>query len=144
LASHRANPECAVCHDILDPIGFALEHFDGIGTWRNLDEGGVAIDAQGQLANGMPVDGPASLRAAVVAKPEQFVSTLTTKLLTYALGRGLEYYDMPTVRSIVHSAATQDYKFSALIQGIVSSVPFQMKMTAVEPTATNISVVQTQ
>jgi Protein of unknown function (DUF1592)/Protein of unknown function (DUF1588)/Protein of unknown function (DUF1585)/Protein of unknown function (DUF1587)/Protein of unknown function (DUF1595)/Cytochrome C oxidase, cbb3-type, subunit III len=130
LATHRANPACAVCHDILDPLGYALEPFDGVGTWRTSDEGGEPIDARGQLADGSAVEGPESLRASIVSDPTQFVSAMSTRLLTYALGRGLEYYDMPTVRAIVRNAATEDYRFSALVLGIVNSVPFKMKAVA--------------
>jgi hypothetical protein len=132
---HRKNPACATCHKVMDPLGFALENFDGIGEWRIKEPGG-AIDASGQLADGTPVDGPVTLRRALLSQPQQFVRTMTEKLLTYALGRGLEYYDMPTVRAIARDAATEQYRFSSLIAGIVKSVPFQMKRAQEDGTTT--------
>ncbi len=128
LQRHRADPNCASCHNIMDPIGFALETFDGIGRYRSHDERGVAIDASGELANGTPIDGVNGLREALLEQPEFFVHTVAEKLLTYAIGRGLEYYDMPTVRSIVRDAAREDYRFSAIVLGVVNSVPFRMKI----------------
>jgi mono/diheme cytochrome c family protein len=124
--AHRKNPACAACHKVMDPLGFALENFDAIGEWRTREATGL-IDASGQLADGTPVDGPITLRRALVGRSGQFVQTLTEKLLTYALGRGLTYADMPTVRSIARGAAEHDYRFSSLIMGIVRSVPFQMR-----------------
>ena len=126
LEQHRQNPACASCHKIMDPLGFSLENFDGIGQWRAKEPGGP-IDASGQLLDGSQIDGPAALRKAILSHPDQFVGTMTEKLLTYALGRGLEYYDMPVVRSIVHNAARNNYRFSSLVMGIVKSVPFEMK-----------------
>jgi mono/diheme cytochrome c family protein len=126
MEEHRKNPACAVCHKVMDPLGFSLENFDAIGQWRTVD-GGVPIDSSGQLADGTKVNGPVSLRQALMRHPENFVSTMTEKLMTYALGRGLEYYDMPAVRSVVRDAAKNNYRFSSLITGIVNSVPFQMK-----------------
>jgi cytochrome c5 len=126
MEEHRKNPACAGCHAVMDPLGFSLENFDGIGEWRTKDQSGP-IDASGQLADGTKVEGPVTLRQAVLKHPEQFVGTITEKLLTYALGRGLEYYDMPVVRGIVRDAARNDYKFSSLITGIVKSTPFQMR-----------------
>jgi mono/diheme cytochrome c family protein len=127
---HRANPVCASCHRIMDPLGFALENFDGIGRWRTTSEAGAAIDASGELADGTPVDGPISLREALLRRPENFVTTVTEKLMTYGLGRGVEYYDAPAVRRIVHDAAVENYSWSALITGIARSVPFQMRSSA--------------
>jgi hypothetical protein len=127
LEEHRRNPTCAACHRIMDPIGFALERFDGVGSWRE-SESGSPIDAGGQLASGAKVDGPSSLRRALVAKPEIFVTTLTEKLMTYALGRGLGEADGPAIRAVVRSAALQDYAFSAVVSGIVRSVPFRMRV----------------
>ena len=127
MAEHRANPVCAACHKIMDPIGFALEHFDAVGAWRT-SEAGVPIDASGDLADGVRVDGVVTLRRALLRRPEVFVRTLTEKLLTYALGRGLDYHDMPVVRAIVRDAARSDYRFSSLILGVVNSVPFRMRM----------------
>ena len=130
LAKHRDNPACAGCHNMLDPLGFALEKFDGVGRYRDLDEGGLPIDASGVLADGSPIDGPADLRKAIADKPEIFVKTFTSKMLTYALGRGLEFYDMPTVRQIVEEAEKSEYRFSTIVQEIVKSVPFRMKRAA--------------
>ena len=127
LENHRKNPVCATCHSIMDPIGLGLENFDAIGQWRTREPGGE-VDASGRMANGTPINGPVSLRDAVTKDPEQFVRVVTAKLMTYALGRGLEYYDMPTVRGIVHDAARDGYKFSAVITGIVESVPFRMRV----------------
>ncbi len=129
LAAHRANPVCASCHRVMDPLGFALENFDGIGRWRTTSAAGTPIDTAGELADGTPVDGPASLRAALLKRPESFVTTVTEKLLTYGLGRGVEYFDAPAVRRIVREAADDDYRWSALVAGIVRSVPFQMRRT---------------
>ena len=128
MAEHRANPVCASCHKVMDPIGFALENFDAVGAWRTR-EAGQPIDASGELANGTKVDGVVTLRQALLSRPEMFVGTMTEKLLTYALGRGLDYHDMPVVRAIVRGAAANDYRFSSLIFGIVHSAPFQMRKT---------------
>jgi Protein of unknown function (DUF1592)/Protein of unknown function (DUF1588)/Protein of unknown function (DUF1585)/Protein of unknown function (DUF1587)/Protein of unknown function (DUF1595)/Planctomycete cytochrome C len=128
MAEHRANPSCATCHKIMDPIGFALENFDAVGEWRTREAGG-AIDASGELADGTRIDGVVALRQALVRRPDAFASTLTEKLLTYGLGRGLDYYDMPVVRGIVRDAARSDYRFSAIVMGIVRSTPFQMRTT---------------
>src|SRR5262249_31199254 len=123
---HRTNQPCAACHRVMDPIGFALEHFDGIGRWRSLD-GGVPIDAAGSVMDGSQVDGASTLREALTRDPEVFVRTMTEKMLTYALGRGLDARDMPAVRAITRGAAVQHYRFSSLVIGIVNSVPFRMK-----------------
>ena len=128
LQRHRDNPSCAGCHNIMDPIGFAMEQFDAIGRFRARDARGNPIDASGQLANGRPIDGIAGLREALVDQPESFVHTFAEKMLTYAIGRGLEYYDMPTVRAIVDNAADEDYRFSAIVLEIVNSAPFRMKV----------------
>jgi hypothetical protein len=125
LERHRANPSCASCHAVMDPIGFALENYDVIGKWRNTD-GGASVSAAGTLVDGTPLDGPGSLRRALLGRRDAFVTNATEKLLTYALGRRLEYFDMPAVRAIARSAAP-DYRFSSLIVGIVKSAPFQMK-----------------
>jgi mono/diheme cytochrome c family protein len=126
LEQHRANPSCASCHAVMDPIGFSLENFDLIGTWREAD-GGVPVNATGRLVDGTPLNGAASLRRALVDRREALVSTAAEKLLTYALGRRLEYFDMPAVRAIVRDAARHDNRFSSLVLGIVKSAPFQMK-----------------
>jgi hypothetical protein len=135
MEEHRKNPVCAACHKIMDPIGFSLDNFDLIGTWR-ADEAGEKIDASGQLVDGTRLDGPASLRKALLGRSDVFVQTVTEKLLTYATGRALKYYDMPAVRSIDREAAKNDNRFSSLIQGVVNSDPFQMKMKRSEPPST--------
>jgi mono/diheme cytochrome c family protein len=126
LEEHRKNPACAGCHAVMDPLGFSLENFDGIGEWRSKDHSGP-IDASGQLADGTKVEGPGTLRQALLKHPEQFAGTVTEKLLTYALGRGLEFYDMPVVRGIVRDSASDHYRFTSLITGIVRSTPFRMR-----------------
>jgi Protein of unknown function (DUF1592)/Protein of unknown function (DUF1588)/Protein of unknown function (DUF1587)/Protein of unknown function (DUF1585)/Protein of unknown function (DUF1595) len=126
MEEHRKNPACAGCHAVMDPLGFSLENFDGIGEWRTKDQSGP-IDASGQLADGTKVEGPVTLRQALMKHPEQFVGTVTEKMMTYALGRGLDYYDMPVVRGIVHDTARNDYKLSSLIMDIVKSAPFQTR-----------------
>ena len=124
MEEHRANPACASCHKMMDPIGFALENFDGIGKWRT-KEAGQKLDASGQLVDGSKIDGVISLRQGLLRYSPQFVRTVTEKLLTYALGRGVEYDDMPVVRSIVHEAAKTDYSLSGIVLQIVKSTPFQ-------------------
>jgi len=126
LEEHRKNPACATCHRVMDPLGFSLDNFDAIGQWRS-KEAGLPIDASGQLADGTKVNGVVDLRRALLLHPERFVGTLTEKLMTYALGRGLEYYDMPVVRSIARDAERNDYRFSSIVMGIVKSTPFQMR-----------------
>lgn len=126
LEEHRRSPACAGCHALMDPIGFALESFDGTGAWR-IHDGGADVDARGKLIDGTPVDGPVSLREALVARSDLFFRAFTEKLLTYALGRGLEYYDMPVVRSIVRDSAKSGDRFSAFALGIIESAPFQYR-----------------
>jgi mono/diheme cytochrome c family protein len=126
MEAHRRNPTCATCHRVMDPLGFALENFDGVGEWRVKEPGG-RIDPVGQLADGAAVDGPIGLRKAVLQHPEMFVRTVTQKLMTYGLGRGVEYEDMPLVRRIARDAAQREYKWSAIVLGLVRSAPFQMK-----------------
>jgi hypothetical protein len=130
MEQHRADASCSVCHNIMDPIGFSMEVFDGIGMKRAKDEAGLAIDASGNLASGQAIDGVEELRAAIAAEPRHFVGAFTEKLLTYALGRGLEYYDQPTVRSIVGKSEAANYRFSTVVLEIARSMPFQMKMPA--------------
>ena len=127
LAQHRTNPVCGSCHAVIDPPGFALENFDAIGGWRNTDESGTPVDAAGTTVSGASIDGLKGLRALLLKSPEQFPTTLTEKLLAYALGRRLEYYDRPAVRQIVHAAAARDYRWSSLIIGIVNSPAFLMR-----------------
>ena len=126
MERHRASPACAGCHRVMDPLGLALENFDAVGKWRT-QEAGVAVDASGELGDGTRVDGAVALRNALLARPGVLAGTFTEKLLTYALGRGLEHYDMPAVRAIVDSAARDDYRVASLVLGIVRSVPFQMR-----------------
>ena len=126
LERHRTNPVCASCHARMDPLGFSLENFDAVGQWRTTD-GEAAINASGVLLDGTTVDGPAALRRALVAQKEQFVRTVTGKLLTYAVGRDMEYYDAPAIRSIVRAAAPDDYRWSSTILAVVRSTPFQMR-----------------
>jgi hypothetical protein len=127
MAQHRANPACASCHAAMDPIGFAMDNFDALGRWRTVDASGVAIDASGVLPDGRKFEGVAGLRDLILSQPERFVGTLTENLLAYALGRSLEHYDRPVVRSIVRHAASRDYRFSDLVLGVVNSMPFQMR-----------------
>ena len=132
MAEHRVNAVCASCHKVMDPIGLAMENFDAVGVWR-ANDAGVPIDASGELADGTKVDGVMALRNALVSRPELFAGTFTEKLLTYALGRGLDYRDMPAVRAIVRDAARANYRFSAFISGVTRSTPFRMR-TAAEQT----------
>jgi uncharacterized protein DUF1588/uncharacterized protein DUF1585 len=131
MLEHRANPGCAVCHKIMDPIGFALENFDPVGAWRTQEAGGP-VDASGELADGTKVNGVLELRKSIADKPELFTGTLTSKLLTYALGRGLDERDMPAVRGVLRDGAASNYRFSSLILGIVKSAPFQMRAKPVQ------------
>ena len=130
MEAHRANPVCANCHQLFDPIGLAMESFDAVGRLRERDGGslGVPIDASGQLMDGTQVDGVVSLRRALLRQPELFVGTVVEKLMTYALGRGVGAHDMPAVRAIIREAAAQDYRFSAIVLGIVESMPFTMSV----------------
>jgi hypothetical protein len=129
LEGHRANPSCASCHSLLDPLGFAMENFDAIGRYRTLDAGGP-VDASGALVDGRPIEGMAELRDGLLADPGIFAGTVTEKLLTYALGRGLQYYDMPVVRRLLAEAKQGGYKFSDIVIGIVESAPFRMRAKA--------------
>jgi hypothetical protein len=131
MEEHRKNPACAGCHKLMDPIGFSLENFDAVGQWRTTDEG-AKIDPAGVMFNGSKIDGPVALRNILTAKPEIFASVFVEKLMTYGLGRGIQYYDMPAIRAIVRDAGRNDYKVSSIILGIVKSTPFQMKVKATE------------
>ena len=126
MVQHRENPACRVCHAPMDPIGFSLENFDAVGAWRSTFAGDP-IDASGVLPDGSAFDGPTGLRDMLLSRPADFVGTVTEKLMTYALGRGVEYYDMPTIRRIVREAEAADYRWSAIILGIIESAPFQMR-----------------
>ena len=118
---HQSNPACSSCHSRMDPLGYALENFDGLGRWRE------KVDSSGILPDGTKIQGPVGLRNVLLSKKDQFVTTVTERLLTYALARGLEPVDMPAVRQIVRSAESNDYRWSSLILGVVNSVPFQMR-----------------
>lgn len=133
LTQHRSNPVCANCHSVIDPLGFALENFDVLGGWRTIDEKGHKVDALGTTVSGTEVDGFAGLRKLLLARPEQFPRTVTEKLLAYAIGRRLDYYDQPAVRKIVRQAAANDYRWSAIVLAIVKSVPFLMQASDAAP-----------
>jgi hypothetical protein len=140
---HRANPTCASCHRMIDPIGLALENFDVTGQWRTWDKtyatsatgervhtGGIPIDSKTQLYDGTPLDGPASLRNAILSHSDAFIGTFTEKLMSFAIGRRVEYFDMPVVRDITREAAKDNNRFATLVLGIVKSAPFQMGKAA--------------
>ncbi len=129
LAAHRENPSCNSCHGVMDPLGFALENFDGVGAWREKDRfAGSVIDSSGELPDGTKLHGPEDLRAALLRHPDQFVQTLTERLMLYALGRNVEYHDMPLIRRIVREVAADQYRFGSLVQRIVESDAFQTKL----------------
>jgi hypothetical protein len=127
LDLHRANAVCASCHRVIDPVGFALENFNSVGQWRESDVDGKPLDTAGVLADGSKVTGPVALRNVILSRPEAFATTLTERVMTYALGRGMEPSDMPVIRGIVSTAARNDYAFGAIIMGIIESAPFQMR-----------------
>lgn len=133
MAAHRADPQCASCHAQMDPIGFALERFDAVGRWRDT-EGGLPIETASELPNGTVVDGIEGVKALLLADPERFVSALTERLLMYALGRNIQYYDLPAVRSVVRRAAARRYTFAALVEGIVMTAPFRQRSVPPEET----------
>jgi hypothetical protein len=126
LAEHRSNPTCAACHNLMDPVGLSLEKFDAIGRWRTVEEG-TPIDASGGLPDGSRFADVHGLEQALLRRPEIFVGTFAEKLLTYATGRGVEFYDAPAIREIVRNARSQDFRVSSIILGIVKSKPFQMR-----------------
>ena len=132
LAQHRQSTTCNSCHSVIDPLGFALENFDVIGGWRTIDEAGKPVDASGATANGTKLDGLSGLRNLLLAEPEQFPRTLTEKLMSYAVGRRLEYFDQPAVRKIVQDAAPNDYRWSSMVVGIVQSPEFLMRASRTE------------
>jgi hypothetical protein len=129
MERHRENPSCAVCHVRMDPLGFSLENFDTLGRWRETS-GGVPVDASAVFADGTPIDGVAGLRAFILKHQDSYVHTFVSKMLTYALGRQVDYRDQPAIRRIVREAAASGYRWSAIVRGIVSSPPFQMGKTA--------------
>ena len=127
MAVHRERPLCASCHARMDPLGLALENFDGIGHWRTADLGSP-IDSSGAMQDGTKVTGPSALIQSLTSRPDQFARTVTEMMMTYALGRGTEYYDMPAIRAVVKSAGPKNYRFSSIVLGIVNSPPFQMRV----------------
>jgi hypothetical protein len=141
MIEHRVRADCVQCHRLMDPIGFALENFDAVGLWRSHD-GGTLVDASGQLFDGTMIDGPVALRTWLTGYSDQFLRVTAEKLLTYALGRGLEYQDMPLVRAIARDAGTDGARFSSLVMGVVRSAPFQMNTKLeqdAEPAGTSAS-----
>jgi hypothetical protein len=141
LELHRGNPTCAGCHRVIDPVGFALENFNPVGQWRTTDADGSSLDTRGVLADGSKVDGPVALRNVILSRPEAFATTLTERIMTYALGRGVEPPDMAVIRRIVKKSAQRDYALQSIISGIVESAPFQMR-TRLEPEAATARVVE--
>jgi hypothetical protein len=136
LEHHRTTKQCAACHDIIDPVGLALENYNAVGQWRLKDiDAGMAIDAGGKLADGTPINGVVALRDYIVGRPDLFVHTLSENMLVYALGRPVQYYDMPLLRKVVSDAAQDNYRFSALVLGIVNSTAFQYDMVPAEKPA---------
>ncbi len=145
MAQHRSNATCFSCHGIMDPLGFALENFDGVGKWRSIDRfAGTPIDSSGVLPDGTNINSPDDLRNALAGNPDQFVQTVTQNLMTYALGRSVEYYDMPTVRAIVHATAKDNYRFSSLVLNIVNSEAFQKRKVQPDPHAPGVQLTQSQ
>jgi hypothetical protein len=134
MEQHRAAPACASCHTRMDPIGFALENFTAIGQWRT-QVAGKPIDVSGVLPNGAKFQGPAELRKLLTSQPDQFLTVFSEKLITYALGRGVEYYDEPAIRALLKEAAPSDNRWSAFVVGIVKSAPFQMRPAAERTTS---------
>jgi hypothetical protein len=132
LSRHRTDRQCATCHSVIDPLGFSLENFDALGKWRTVDERGNPIDASGTLPNGVEIRGLSGLRDVLLAQPEQFVGTVTEKLMSYALARRLEYYDQPSVRQIVRAAEDEGYRWSSIVVGIVQSPAFLQRTAAVQ------------
>jgi hypothetical protein len=130
LSAHRSNPVCANCHRTIDPVGFALENFDAVGRWRDQEGDSGPVDVSGGLPGAGALNGVSGLEEGLLRRPELFAGTLTEKLLTFALGRGVEYYDAPAVRQILRDAGPDNYRFSSLILGIVKSVPFQMRRSS--------------
>ena len=130
LSAHRSNPVCANCHRTIDPVGFALENFDAVGRWRDQEGDSGPVDVSGGLPGAGALNGVSGLEEGLLRRPELFAGTLTEKLLTFALGRGVEYYDAPAVRQILRDAEPDGYRFSSLILGIVKSVPFQMRRSS--------------
>jgi hypothetical protein len=127
MVQHRANPACATCHRVMDPVGLTMENFDAVGRWRSENADNLSIDVSGHLPGSNEFAGVSGLRSALLENPEAFVGTMSEKLLTYALGRGLEYYDAPAIRTILREVEDNDYRFSTMILAIVNSTPFRMR-----------------
>jgi hypothetical protein len=127
LEVHRANPSCSSCHSQMDPLGFALENFDAIGMWRTKGEDGALIDAGSALPDGTKLDGPAGLRNLLLRRQDELVEAITEKLMAYALGRSIQYYDYPAIRSIIRETAATNHSWSSVVVAMVKSVPFQMR-----------------
>ena len=144
LERHRQNPACASCHRIIDPVGFALEQFNSVGQWRSTGPDGSALDTGGVLADGTKVDGPIALRNAILSRPDAFATILTERLMTYALGRGIEASDMPVVRTITRRVAASNYQLSAIVQNIVESAPFQMRTKPEQTPTTTVAQARVQ
>ena len=144
LELHRKNPTCASCHRIIDPVGFALENFNSVGQWRATGTDGSALDTGGVLADGTKVDGPVALRNAILSRPDAFATILTERLMTYALGRGVEASDMPVVRGITRKVAASNYQLSAIVQSIVESAPFQMRTKPEQTPTTTVAEARVQ
>jgi hypothetical protein len=139
METHRANPTCNACHGVMDPLGFSLENFDTVGSYRSMDRfTRTKIDTSGKLVDGTAVNGPADLRRALLQHPEQFAQTFTEKMMTYALGRGVEYYDMPSIRKIVKDSKRDNFKFSSIVMGIITAPAFQSSMVE-EPASTQVA-----
>ena len=136
MLDHRVRADCIQCHSLMDPVGFSLENFDGIGLWRSHEEG-APVDASAQLYDGTKISGPAGLRNWLASYHDQFVAVVAEKLLTYALGRGVDYQDMPLVRAIARQAGRDGNRFSSLVLGVVRSKPFQMNMKQDAPAPTS-------
>jgi hypothetical protein len=136
LENHRAQKSCNACHGIIDPLGFALENYDVTGAWRDKDlDAGTVIDARGKLADGRTFGSPAELRQMLLSRPDQFVQALTEKLMVFALGRAVEYHDMPVIRGIVRDAAAKDYRFADLVKGVAHSAAFQQQRVPLPATS---------
>jgi len=144
LEQHRKNPVCATCHRNMDPLGFALENFDALGRWRSVDaESNERIDSSGTLADGTKFDGPVEFRNILLARRVQFIETVVEKMMTYATGRGTEYYDRPAIRQILRESEPKDYRWSAIILGMIKSKPFQMRMLPADAAAAQLSAENT-
>jgi hypothetical protein len=129
MTAHRANPFCATCHKVMDPIGFSMENYDAVGRWRTTD-GEAPIDANDTIFDGTKIDGTVGLRNFLLSRKDVFIQTLTEKMMTYALGRAVDYRDMPSVRRILSGSSAKDYRFSSILMGIVASPQFQMRVKA--------------